>query len=710
MNMDFPTIHSQPRPVTLSEETRRFAYDSVHFRYGRDTAETPHVVLSASPEMTPLDCYDAGIRLIAEQAPLRICQGEKISGAATLGDAINHTVPFYIEGQRQMACVSHLTVNFESVLKRGVDAIRRDVSDSLRIHTEGEKHRFLLSCIACLDALDVWHGRYLAELKERPEYRQNYEALLRVPHRPANSFYEAVQSIWFTFAFIRLCGNWPGIGRLDYLLGSYLKNDLKNGVLTREEAKEILAHFFIKGCEWVKGGDYGSGDAQHYQNIVLAGVDENGNEITNEVTYMVLEIIEELGISDFPTTVRLNSHTDDLLKRRIAEVIRHGGGILAVYNEELILRALTDYGYPLAEARKFANDGCWEVQIPGKTYFTYVPFDSLRLLQQVTLKGYSGDVDFSSFEELLAAYEADLRAQITQIVKERKNKFVNTDVPTKEWQWRPCTPCTVVSLFEQGCIEKGLSYLEGGPVYNIISPHIGGLPDTVNSLYAIKKLVFDEKKVCFSELMDILRADWQGYEPLRQYAANRFRYFGNDNDEVDGLAKHLLLRFSDFCREEGEGLPIRFPSGVSTFGRQIEWAPYRMATPFGCCAGKVLSGNLSPTPGTDIDGVTAILHSYCKCGLERQVTGAALDVRLLSENVRGEEGITALVSLMDGFVRLGGFFMQPDVASIDCLRDAQQHPEVYPTLSVRVSGWNARFVTLNRQWQDMIIGQVEGTV
>lgn len=708
--MDFPTIHSQPRPVTLSEETRRFACDSMHFRYGLDTAETPHVVLSASPEMSSLDCYDAGIRLIAEQAPVRICPGEKISGAATLGDAINHIVPFYIEGQQQVSSVSHLTADFESVLKRGVNAIRQDVSDSLRNHSEGGKRRFLLSCIACLDAFDVWHRRYLAELKDRPEYRQNYEALLHVPHLPANNFYEAVQSIWFTFAFLRLCGNWPGIGRIDYLLGPYLENDLKNGVLTREQAKEILAHFFIKGCEWIKGGDYGSGDAQHYQNIVLAGIDENGNEVTNEVTYLVLEIIEELGISDFPTTVRLNSHTDDLLKRRVAEVIRYGGGILAVYNEDLILRALTDYGYPLNEARKFANDGCWEVQIPGKTFFTYVPFDSLKLLQQVTLKGYSPDIEFSSFDELLSAYEADLRRQIAQIVKDWKDKFVNTAIQTKDWQWRQCKPCTVVSLFEQGCIEKGLSYLEGGPVYNIVSPHIGGLPDTVNSLYAIKKLVFDEKKVSFSELMDILRGNWQGHEPLRQYAANHYRYFGNDNDEVDGLARHLLLRFSDFCNEESEGLPIRFPSGVSTFGRQIEWAPHRMATPFGCCAGRVLSGNLSPTPGTDLDGVTSILHSYCKCKLERQVTGAALDVRLLSENVRGEEGVTALVSLMDGFVRMGGYFMQPDVASAECLRDAQRHPENYPTLSVRVSGWNARFVTLNRQWQDMVIWQLEGTV
>lgn len=708
--MEFFTVNSQPRPITLSEETRRFAWESLHFKYGLDTAKTPHVNLTVTPEMTPMDCYDAGIRLIAEEAPIRICDGEKISGAATLGDAINHKLPFYSDGEYLFASVSHLTVDFASVLKRGINAVRQDVMQSLNIHNEGKKRRFLESCISCLDSFDIWHGRYLSALNNRPEYSKNYEALLRVPHLPARSFYEAVQSLWFTFAFIRLCGNWPGIGRIDEMLGSYFENDLKNGVLTRNEAKEILAHFFIKGCEWVKGGDYGSGDAQHYQNIVIAGIDENGKEITNEVTYMVLEIIEELGIGDFPTTVRLNSRSDEKLKRRVAEVIRYGGGIVAVYNEDLILKSLTDYGYSLKEARNFANDGCWEIQIPGKTFFTYVPFDSLKLLQQVTLKGYSSEAVFSSFDELLCAYENDLREQIKQIVAERKNWFTDTSAQVENWRWKEKMPCTVVSLFEEGCIQKGLSYLEGGPVYNVVSPHIGGLPDTVNSLYAIKKLVFDERKVFFSQLMEILRNNWENNELLRQYAANHYRYFGNGNDEVDEIARHLLNRFSDFCREEGADMPIRFPSGVSTFGRQIEWAPYRMAVPFGCCAGKILSGNLSPTPGTDIDGVTSIIRSYCKCDLERQTTGAALDVKLLSENIRGEAGITALTSLMDGFLKLGGFFMQLDTANADILKDAQQHPENYPTLSVRVSGWNARFVTLNRQWQDMIIGQTEGTV
>ena len=465
-----------------------------------------------------------------------------------------------------------------------------------------------------------------------------------------------------------------------------------------------MAHFFIKGCEWVSGGDYGSGDAQHYQNILLAGVDENGKEVTNPVTYLVLDILEELGISDFPTTVRINQNTDVKLLTRVAEVIRLGGGVIAVYNEDLIIQSLVDYGYTLQEARKFANDGCWEIQIPGKTFFSYVPFDSLQILQERTLDNYSGLVAFDNFEKLYNCFIANLKTKVETLVAARnENRFVNTGIPAKDWKWQPTLPCTVVSLFEQGCIEKGLSYLEGGPVYNVVSPHIGGLPDVVNSLYAIKKLVFDERKVTFSELMRLLKNNWEDSEPLRRYALNKYTYFGNDNDEVDVIAKRIIGDFADICDRITSA--YKTPAGISTFGRQLEWSAQRFATPYGKKAHDVLAGNCSPTPGTDKEGATAIIKSYCKADLKRTVSGAALDIKLLPSAVNGEQGVEAITALIKGFVTLGGHFMQLDIADTALLKAAQEHPEDYQNLSVRVSGWNARFVTLNKEWQDMMIAQ-----
>ena len=699
------------RPVRLGNNTRKFAFESLGHRYGLETKKTPYVSLDHIADyesMTPLERYNVAITEIVTKAPVRICEDELISGAATLGDAIYHKLPICYKDKEcgWISGVSHLTIDFETVLKKGVNHIEEKANEALSKYKNTEKEPFIQSCLHCLDCMKIWHKRYLEVLEDLTEYSNNYNNLLNVPFKPANNFYEAVQSIWFTFAFVRLCGVWPGIGRIDWLLGDYLEKDLAQGVLTIEEAREILAHFFIKGCEWVCGGDYGSGDAQHYQNILLGGIDENGKEVTNTVTYLVLDILEELGISDFPTTVRINKHTDEKLLKRISEVIRLGGGVIAVYNEDLIIESLVNYGYELKEARKFANDGCWEIQIPGKTFFTYIPFDSLRILQEKTLKNYSDTVNYSDFNELYNRFICDLKNSVEEITTAKNNDtFIYTSVPTKDWNWKPNTPCTVPSLFEKGCIEKGSSYFEGGPVYNVVSPHIGGLPDVVNSLYAIKKLVFENKKITLKEFMQILKSDWKDNEVLRRYVLNKASYFGNDNDEVDEIAKNIINDFADICDDIDKRGVYRTPAGISTFGRQIEWSSYRMATPYGKKAHEILAGNYSPTPSTDKNGATAIIKSYCKADLKRTVSGAALDIKLLPSAVRGDRGIDIIATLIKGFVSLGGHFMQLDIADTELLKEAQEHPEDYQNLSVRVSGWNARFVTLNKEWQDMIIAQ-----
>ncbi len=705
--MEFFAVNGK-RPVRLSEQTREFAYESLNHKYGRLAQQTKYVLMDdyeGFAKLTHAEMYDACIERIAKEAPIRICEGEKLSGAATLGLAMCHSVPAFFNNNIVASSISHLTIDFETVLKKGVGEIQKNAERSLEKYKGTEREPFVRSCLHIINCMKIWHERYLCELQNMPQYKDNYNNLKNVPFEPAKNFYEAVQSIWFTFAFVRLCGNWPGIGRIDWLLGDYLKKDLSSGVLTIDEAREILAHFFIKGCEWIQGGDQGSGDAQHYQNILLAGVDENGVEVTNEVTYLVLDIIEEFGISDFPTTVRINKNTDKKLLNRVAEIIRYGGGVIAIYNEDLIIESLVDMGYELSEARKFANDGCWEIQIPGKTFFMYQAFDSLHILQNKTLKNYDESISFESFDELYKKFENDLKEKVYELGEDNVNRFIKTGVPAKDWNWHGAMPCTVVSIFEEGCIERGLSYLEGGPVYNVISPHIGGLPDAANSLYAIKKLVFDDKKISFKELMSALKNNWEGYETLRLYVTSKYDYFGNDNDEVDAIAADIINSFADACDEINEMSPYSTPGGISTFGRQIEWATYRTATPNGKKAHEVLSANFSAAPGTDKNGATSIIKSYCKANLKRMGSGAALDIKLLPSAVNGEKGIETLASLIMGFVTLGGHFMQLDIADIEMLKAAQENPENYQTLSVRVSGWNARFVTLDRQWQDMIIEQ-----
>ena len=251
--MEFYTQNKKIRPIRLSDKTRKFAFDSLNKKYGLDTLKNDGIVFDGCKgfeSLSALQKYDLAIKEIALKSPIRICEGEKLSGSATFGRAILHHVPATYNGEYIFWSNSHLTVDFESVLKYGINKIIDDVNIAQKKYKGTDREEFINSCINCLDAFKVWHNRYLQALKDLPEYSDNYKNLCNVPYKPATNFYEAVQSIWFAFAFMRLCGNWPGIGRVDYLLGDYLKKDLQSGAQTIDSAREILAHFFIKGCEW----------------------------------------------------------------------------------------------------------------------------------------------------------------------------------------------------------------------------------------------------------------------------------------------------------------------------------------------------------------------------------------------------------------------------------------------------------------------------
>ena len=226
--MEFYTSSKLKRPVRLNETTRRFAFESLNHKYGLDTLKTDSISLDGVEgyfSMSALEKYNAGVYEIVTRAPVRVCEGELISGAATLGAAVGHVFPASAEGDvRDYGTgVSHLTVDFSEVLKIGMDGIRKKAEKYLAIHDDPEKREFVKSCIHCIDCMRIWRDRYIDELTARGGFEKNIENLMKVPFKPAESFYEAVQSIWFCFAFMRLTGNWPGIGRLDHILGKYLK-------------------------------------------------------------------------------------------------------------------------------------------------------------------------------------------------------------------------------------------------------------------------------------------------------------------------------------------------------------------------------------------------------------------------------------------------------------------------------------------------------
>ncbi len=714
----------------LSASTRKLAARYLSGEFGRTMRDAefaiPQEFYLSMPSLNQQ--YAEAVRLIAENAPLRLLPEEKLAGAATLKEATQHSVPLLTQSYRArnvpdgdwiskrplapapalLSAVSHTTIDFEKAINMGYKGIRAEIVERLGrndLNTDGED--LLRAMIVCLDAANSWHGRHVAELERlasvstgdmRKNYKQVLSGLRNVPENPPKNFREAVQSLWMLWDFQRLCGNWSGIGRIDKMLGPHLRRDLDAGAITINDARETIAHFWIKGCEWITADGKGSGDAQFYQNIIIAGIDEEGREITNEVTYLVLDVVEELRISDFPIAVRISQKSPEKLLRRIAEVQRLGGGIIAIYNEDRIIPTLVKFGYPLEEARNFANDGCWEILIPGKTCFSYQPFDALCLLQETLGLGpvNTDTVEYADFESLYAEFKNRLAFQIASLLNSGN---------------RSAHPTPLVSLLVEGCVEKARSYYDLGPKYTVLSPHPGGLPDIVNSLLVIKKLVYEAKEMTLRNFAAILRDDWNGREDLRQRIRRDFEFFGNDSAEADSMMRKVFNDFTELVAKVPKRLGILRPAGISTFGREgSAYLSNRSAAASGHHKGDVLAPNFSATPGTDMQGPTAVIKSHCSVDFSKLPCGTALDLKVLPSSAQGEHGLAALVAIMKSFVSLGGIFMQIDVVDTDLLRDAQSHPEKYPNLPVRVSGWSARFATLSKEWQDMVIQRSEHTI
>ncbi|MDR1381672.1 MAG: hypothetical protein LBJ47_09370 [Tannerella sp.] len=695
------------RPRRLGAITHELAQKGLSGEFGRSLVKADWNVPELQDASLPASRkYALAAMSVARNAPLRILPGELIVGAATLLEAACHVTPLLNIGS-----TSHTTIGFEKVLKTGYRGLRSEINGRLeRGGLDNHGVDLLQSMLKTLEAAAVWQNRNIELLGKQmaeatAEEGESLQALIdtleRVPENEPENFRQAVQALWSMYAFQRLMGNWSGIGRIDRMLYPYLEKDLKNGRITLDEARELIAHFWIKGTEWIGAAPNPTGDAQFYQNVILGGTDKNGKEVTNDVTYLVLDVIEELHIADYPVAVRINRRTPEKLLRKIAGVQRFGGGIVSVYNEDVVIEGLIKFGYPQEEAREFTNDGCWEAIIPGKTAFTYWPFDMMQsLFRALKLDGEEATAPgYADFESLYGAFVSELDGEITGM-QNRIDTFYNDHDNT--------TP--LVSMFVEGCVEKGKGYYERGPKYSVQGIHAGGVTDVANSLLVLKKMVYEERCIGLDDFVEILRNNWDMNEGMRRLIRNRFTFYGNDERESDAMMCRVFDDYTALVAGVKERNGVLRPCGISTFGREVDWRMMRKANPSGGKTGDILATNCSPSPGTDKKGPTAVLNSYCRMNFTKCCNGATVELKILPESVRGENGIKALVALTKVFGEKGGFYMHVDVVDTATLIDAQMHPEKYPNLPVRVAGWSARFNTLCREWQDMIIQRTQQTV
>ncbi len=709
----FSSATGVPRPVRLSRKTRDWCAEMLSGAYGKELLKTQNITVDDVENFESLSAYDKidiCIDRIAKESRIIIREGELLCGSATLYASAWAVVPVKYKNDWVTIGTNHTTYNFAKVLEVGIDAYVDEINESLARGSDEIGTKLLKSMLNTIASLRIWHKRYMDEIEKRIDtakdsktrkyYKDLADNLRDMPFKRPQSFRQAMQSLWFIFIFTRLTGNFSGLGKIDRMLEPFYNRELEAGTLDEKEVRELMAHFFIKGCEWTTlDKTAAGGDGMFFQNIVLAGIDKDGNETAGNVTRLILETVEELPIGDYPIAVRLNSSSPEWLVRKCAEVSRHGVGVVAVYNEEVIIKALQNEGIPYEDAVNFSNDGCWEILIQGKTTFGYYPMDVFTNLQINALeldKKDSPNPVYETYDQLYAKVIEGMHAQLDEFNRLHDGWCVR--VP------EPSYVSPVASLLTDGCIEKATDYLAKGSKYAIGCPHYGGFADLANDLYVIKKMVYEQGFITLDQLITILKNDWLDHEELMKYMRVAHRYYGNDNDEVDEIMSGLVSEFIDYTHKTLDRCGVRRHPGISTFGRQVsEWREHRYATASGRKKGDILSGNICPAPMTDYEGPTAIIKSCCKMPLDRLAGGTALDINLEPATIRGEAGVESIMALYRGFVLLGGCFLHLNVADPSELEDAVLHPENHQNLTVRVSGWSSRFITIEKSWQQMLI-------
>ncbi len=621
--------------------------------------------------------------------------------------------------------------NYEKLLTKGINGIKKEAEEKLKNVIETvpddylEQCEFLEAVIITLEATIDFARRYVEKAKEMAESEKGEarkrqleeiaEVCGRVPAEPATTYYEALQSFWFINLITRQielmslgCG-----ARFDILFGPYYQKDLAKGRITREEALELMEHLLLKFEEsgmWYSPlitGIYGG--VQQLQGITLGGIDENGNDLTNEMTYIVLEAARRLHILQPTIALRVHKNTPKELLSAATDVIRTGCGYPSLFNDEVMIPLLREWKAVEQDIYNYSVSGCVYLDIPGKNlvrratgYFVLPKCLWWALHQGINPKtgeqhgARTPDPEtFTCIEDVIEAYLEQVRFFFGKMVKLEN---------TCRRLYQRYAPRPFLSAFLDGCIERGQDtrrwvYPSNLNSFNIII----GPTNVADSLAAIKKLVFDDKELTMREFIDILDKNWEGHEDLRQRVITQIPKFGNDDDYVDLLAKEVHERseaiWGEFTDEHGakwrgDG------SGVSaTYGL----APGTPATPDGRKDGEPFAdATLSPMIGRDTNGPTAVLASCAKIKPFSQILNQKFLPQFLDDEHKDQ-----FISYLRSWCDMGVPHIQFNVVDRDTLLDAQKHPEKYSNLIVRVAGYSTYFVDLSKGLQDHIIARTE---
>lgn len=645
--------------------------------------------------------------------------------------------------------LAHNCPGFERVLTKGLNGLKKQVNEEivkldLTQPDAIQKYLFLKAVNITFDAVISFAKRYaqlarsLAEKEIDGQRRLELEKIAGicewVPANPARSFQEALQSLWFVYLAVELEGGGAGIGfgRIDQHLYPFYKKDLDEGRLTKEQALELIAMFLIKMNEFTIpfsnemvtpiGGERltenfspRSGANQPLSVITLGGLTRDGKDATNELSYLFLEVEKDVMLWE-EIAVRVHANTPEDFLIKALEVAKLAKGKIKFVCDETVVKQLIKDGKTVEDARDYAITGCFIHTVPGRSFDPPLGgFVNLPLALELALNNgvfrrtgeqlgpKTGDSKhFKSYHEVWNAYKKQVEFLIRQyVIIANVNLSRLTEVSL----------CPLQSALYDGCIERGKDILMGGTIYNTGSLWVTGIPNVGDSLAAIKKIVFEEKKITMATLIDALDKNFEGYEDVYHLLRNAPK-FGNDDDYADSIVNEVLVHL---CDEVGKYVTIggrKFTISAANVAANIPLGKLIGATPEGRRAREPFSdGGLSPYYGRNVNGVTSTLRSVAKLDLWKASGGCVLNVKFNPEDVKEEfkieSKIRKLASLIKTFAKMGGDIIQFNLVSGETLRDAQKHPEKYRDLLVRVATYSAYFVDLPKEVQDDIIRRTE---
>ena len=682
---------------------------------------------------------------LREIAPFWQNNNLRARGEALLPEEVRvfmETGVFGMEGKLN-AGDAHLAVNYERILKDGLRGYEKRVKEykaslDLTDPESIDKYCFYNAVLIVLEAVRNFANRYSVLAQDLAEKELNQERKIelleisricsKVPYEPAETFREAVQSVWFIQLILQIESNGHSLsyGRFDQYMYPYYNRDIKNGTIKESEALELLTCLWIKTLTINKvrsqAHTLSSAGSPMYQNVTIAGQTIDKKDAVNDLSFLVLKSVAQTRLTQPNLTVRYHKNINKHFLDECVEVMRLGFGMPALNNDEIIIPSFMDWQVKEEDAYNYSAIGCVETAVPGKwgyrcTGMSYINFPRMLLCTMnngVDLtsnkrftKGYGYFTEMESYEELLKAWDKTIR-EITRysvIVENVIDKASERDVPD-----------ILCSALTDDCIARGKTIKEGGAVYDFISGLQVGIANMADCLAAIKKLVYEEKKITKQELWDAILDDFSSPEnkKIQEMLIREAPKYGNDDDYVD----QLIVEAYDSYIEEIEKYPntrynrgpiggIRY-AGTSSISANVGQGMSTMATPDGRNAFEPLAEGCSPAHNSDKNGPTAVFKSVSKLRTNKITGGVLLNQKMTPQMLSTEENRQKLELLIKTFFnRLHGYHVQYNIVSKETLIDAQKHPENHKDLIVRVAGYSAFFNVLSKKTQDDIIGRTE---